>query len=837
MNESNQINIGEADFSPPIMGKIIIRGAREHNLKNVSVEIPQNAITVITGVSGSGKSTLAFDTIFAEGRRRYLESLPAAARQYLNNLSRPDVDSVDGLAPAIAIEQNSVQPTARATLATITELSDYFEVLFAKLGEVHCPNCGQLLKSTSPELVVEELLSKPEGTRLTILTPLLKDGSKGAIEEALRYAELMGFVRVRINGEIIELEEASDYISKTEAATIEAVVDRIVVREGARHRVTDSVELAMRIGKGTMRCICAPKGEEEQELCYSEHNKCFNCDYPGFELLTAKAFSSNSAIGACPQCHGLGKCIQNGKKQEPITSAKQVEGATLVTCSACKGTRFSPQILACTLPHPSGSKNIAEVYALQIDELKGWLQGLNLTMEQAQLVAPVFEGIFSRVDLLCQLRVGYLTLAREGRTLSRGELQRIRLASHLGGNLTGVLYVLDEPTIGLHSSDTQLLAELLRQLQKQGNTVVVVEHDPIIIRAADYVVDLGPGAGVEGGEILAVGTPKEIEANPASITGAFLSGREKPLIPPKVEQNFGSIKVYGAQKYCLPKLNAKFPLGKFTVVTGRSGVGKSTLVNEVLCENVATYLANRGTLPNGYIDCDCIDGLDQIDKLIAIDATPFGRSDRSNLLTYMGVFGIIRDLFAATPAAKARGYTATRFSFNVKGGRCEVCKGTGVKELEMSFLPDVTITCEQCGGTRYNRETLEVHYAGRSIAQVLDLTVAEAISVFDAIPQIRSKLELLAEVGLGYLKLGQAGATLSGGEAQRLKLAAELSRPADKRTLYVLDEPTIGLHFADVRRLVECFMKLRNKGHTIIVIEHNDDVIAAADCCIELLNS
>lgn len=814
------------------MGKIIIRGAREHNLKNISVEIPQNAITVITGVSGSGKSTLAFDTIFAEGRRRYLESLPAAARQYIDTLSRPDVDSVDGLAPAIAIEQNSVQPTARATLATITELADYFEVLFAKLGEVHCPECGQLLKSTSPELVVEELLSQPEGTRLTILAPLLKNGSKGAAAEALRYAELLGFVRVRINGELCELEQDQE-LPKGDL-TIEAVVDRIVVREGTRHRITDSVELAMRIGKGTMRCIAASKGESEQELCYSEHNKCFQCDSPGFELLNAKAFSSNSAVGACLHCHGLGKCVQEGKKQVPITSTKQADGSVLVPCKACGGTRFSPQILACTLPHPGGAKNIAQVYAMQIDELKQWLNSLSLSTEQAQLVAPVLEGIYSRIDLLCQLRVGYLTLSREGRTLSRGELQRIRLASHLGGNLTGVLYVLDEPTIGLHSSDTQLLAELLRKLQQQGNTVVVVEHDPIIIRAADYVVDLGPGAGVEGGEVLAVGTPKEIEANSASITGAFLSGREKPLIPPKVKQDYGSINVVGAQKYCLPKLDAEFPLGKFTVVTGRSGVGKSTLVNEVLCENIATYLSNRHTLPKGFIDCERIDGLEQVGKLIAIDASPFGRSDRSNLLTYMGVFGLIRDLFAATPAAKARGYSATRFSFNVKGGRCEVCKGTGVKELEMSFLPDVTITCEQCGGSRYNRETLEVHYAGRSIAQILDLTVAEALEVFDAIPQLKSKLQLLAEVGLGYLKLGQAGATLSGGEAQRLKLAAELARPADTRTVYVLDEPTIGLHFADVRRLVECFVKLRDKGHTIIVIEHNDDIIAAADTCIEL---
>lgn len=814
------------------MGKIIIRGAREHNLKNISVEIPQNAITVITGVSGSGKSTLAFDTIFAEGRRRYLESLPAAVRQYIDALSRPDVDSVEGLAPAIAIEQNSVQPTARQTLASITELADYFEVLFAKLGEVHCPECGQLLKSISPELVVEELLSKPEGTRLTILAPLLKNGSKGAASEALHYAELLGFVRIRLNGELCELDQNLELPDGN--LTIEAVVDRIVVREGARHRITDSVELAMRIGKGTMRCICASKGEQEHELCYSEHNKCFNCDYPGFEVFTAKDFSSNSAAGACSHCHGLGKCIQEGKKQIPITSAKQAEGATLVSCSECHGTRFSPQILACTLPHPDGARNIAEVYSLQISELTEWLDRLNLTTEQKLLAGPVLEGIRSRVSLLCQLRVGYLTLNREGRTLSRGELQRIRLASHLGGNLTGVLYVLDEPTIGLHSSDTQLLAGLLRQLQQQGNTVVVVEHDPIIIRAADYVIDLGPGAGVQGGEVLAVGTPMQIEANPNSITGAFLSGREQPFIPSKLKQNFGSIKVVGAQKYSLPKRDAEFPLGKLTVVTGRSGTGKSTLVNEVLCENIATYLENRRQLPNGFIDCDSINGLENVDKLIAIDASPFGRSDRSNLLTYMGVFGVVRELFAATPAAKARGYTAARFSFNVKGGRCEVCKGTGVKELEMSFLPDVSITCEQCGGSRYNRETLEVHYRGRSIAQILDLTVAEALEVFEAIPQLRAKLEVLAEVGLGYLKLGQAGATLSGGEAQRLKLAAELARPAEKHTIYVLDEPTIGLHFADVKRLVECFARLRDKGHTLIVIEHNEDVIAAADYCIDL---
>ncbi len=815
------------------MGKIIIRGAREHNLKNISVELPQNAVTVITGVSGSGKSTLAFDTIFAEGRRRYLESLPAAVRQYIDTLSRPQVDSVEGLAPAIAIEQNSVMPTARATLATITELSDYFEVLFAKLGEVHCPQCGQLLRSTSPEQVVEELLDKPIGARLTILAPLLKNGKKEAAVEALRYAGLLGFVRVRINGELCELDDAMNLPEGL--LSIDAVVDRIVVREDVRHRITDSVELAMRIGKGTMRCICAEKSGPSIELCFSEHNKCFNCDYPAFDLFTAKSFSSNSAAGACPQCHGIGKCALEGKKQVPLT-ARRNDSSALVECSKCGGSRFSATVLACTLPHPSGAKNIAQVYSMHIDELKPWLDGLSLTKEQAGLVAPVLEGIYSRIDLLCKLRVGYLALSREGRTLSRGELQRIRLASHLGGNLTGVLYVLDEPTIGLHSSDTKLLAELLLQLKNQGNTVVVVEHDPIIIRAADYVVDLGPGAGVEGGEVLAVGTPKQIEQNPASLTGAFLSGREKPFIPQKVRQNFGSIRVVGAQKYCLPKLNAEFSLGKFTVVTGRSGVGKSTLVNEVLCENIATYLSNRHSLPNGFIDCEHIDGLEQIDKLIAIDATPFGRSDRSNLLTYMGVFGVVRDLFASTPAARARGYSATRFSFNVKGGRCEVCKGTGVKELEMSFLPDVTITCEQCGGTRYNRETLEVHYAGRSIAQILDLTVAEALEVFDAIPQLRTKLEVLNEVGLGYLKLGQAGATLSGGEAQRLKLATELSRPADRRTLYVLDEPTIGLHFADVRRLVECFTKLRDKGHTIVVIEHNEDVIAAADCVIEIDN-
>ncbi|MGI5869213.1 MAG: excinuclease ABC subunit UvrA [Kiritimatiellia bacterium] len=911
---------------------IVVTGARAHNLKNISVTIPRNRLTVVTGVSGSGKSSLAFDTLFAEGQRRYLESLPAYARQFLDQMDKPDVDSVTGLSPAISIEQHSSTPGPRSILATATELHDYLRLLFSTLGVPHCHRCGKRVEATSAETIVEKLLDSPDGARLTILAPLKRRASPAPIAACVDAAAKAGFVRLRVDGEILPLE---DVAADAAAATLEAVVDRLVVKPDARRRVTDSVELALAQGGGSAIVLRARPGEDEVEEHYSERNECTDCGI-SFDVLASASFSFNNYRGACPVCEGLGReacfdealvvpddslslaqgairpwrrgpkrlvgafnmmlrsvaawqgvdmdtpwrdlpesvrhIVLHGSGDEELVITKKVRGnvrrskqvyegvlpnlrrrlresesesmvAVLRTfmsrrrCSACGGRRLKPEILACRIPHPAApGVNIADLLALSVADLRGWVRTLPLTATQRAIAGNVVNGLKSRLDFLVNVGLGYLTGDRESATLSGGEMQRIRLASQVGAGLSGVLYVLDEPTIGLHPHDNAQLVAMLRRLQARGNTLVVVEHDEMMIREADHLVDIGPGAGVHGGRVMFEGSFDDLLKSRDSLTARFLNGVEKPCIPERREPDGRWLAVKGASIHNLRDVDASFPLGCLTVVTGVSGSGKSSLVDDVLRANLQAYLAKPRRERAGFAfqDCAGIVGAEAVDKLIVIDKTPIGRSPRSNPLTYTGAFDTIRNLFAATPAAKARGYTASRFSFNVKGGRCEVCKGDGRIHLAMSFLPDVYVTCEQCAGRRYNKETLEVHYGGRSIADVLALTVAEAVEAFANVPRLARKLQTLEDVGLGYLQLGQPVSTLSGGEAQRLQLSAELQRPPEEHTVYLLDEPTTGLHFADVRRLLQILVRFRDAGHTVVVIEHNPDVMRAADWIIDM---
>ena len=913
---------------------IVVRGARVHNLKSVSVSIPRNRMTVITGVSGSGKSSLAFDTLFAEGQRRYLESLPAYARQFLDQMDKPDVDSVHGLSPAISIAQYSSSSGPRSILATATELHDHLRLLFAYIGTPHCHQCGKVVGATSAENIVEKLLDSPDGTKLTILAPLRHRTSRAKVADCIAEAEKAGFVRLRIDGKIFSIEERPSLDDALPHA-IEAVVDRIVMKADVRRRVTDSVEMSLARSNGSITVIRQRPGEAEVVENYSERNECPDCGI-SFETLKPNSFSFNSHFGACPVCEGLGKeayfdealivpdsslslsagairpwrrgpkrlisafnmmlksvaawqgvdlstpwrelpesvrhIILHGSGEEELVITKKVrsnirrakqvyegvipnldrrlresESEEMKTvlrsfmsrrrCQACGGRRMRPEILACRIPHPDNpERNIAELLALSVSDLRGWVSTLPLTANQHLIADNVVKGLLERLDFLINVGLGYLTGDRESATLSGGEMQRIRLASQIGAGLTGILYVLDEPTIGLHPHDNEMLITMLRKLQERGNTLVVVEHDEAMIRQADHVIDIGPGAGRHGGTVTFEGTVPDLLTSQTSLTARYLTGVEKPCKPERHQPDGRFVTVVGARKHNLKNVTAKFPLGCLTVVTGVSGSGKSSLVDDVLRENLAGYLARpyRDRENFVFLDCEGIIGADQIDKLIVIDKSPIGRSSRSNPLTYTGAFDTIRKLYASTQAAKTRGYDAGRFSFNVKGGRCEVCKGDGQIHLEMSFLPDVAVTCEQCGGKRYNKETLEVHYAGRSIADVLDLTVSEAVEVFANVPKLARKLKTLDDVGLGYLQLGQSASTLSGGEAQRLQLSTELSRPSEKHTLYVLDEPTTGLHFDDVRKLLKILVRLRDAGHTVIVIEHNPDVMRAADWIIDL---
>ncbi len=921
------------------MDRLVVRGARQHNLKNVSVSLPRDRLVVITGPSGSGKSSLAFDTIYAEGQRRYVESLSAYARQFLEQLAKPDVESIEGLSPAIAIEQRALAKSPRSTVGTVTEISDYLRLLFARVGTPHCPSCGKRIEAQTVQQIVDRILDFGEGARGSILAPIAR-ARRGELKLEIERLRREGFVRVRIDGEVVDLGDEI-VLDRTKAHDLDVVVDRIVVREGVKGRLTDSVELALKLGEGRLLVDLTTSDDEEphEPLWMSERFACIDC---GISLppIEPRMFSFNGPHGACPACDGIGartrvdpervvadprrtlregavlawgrrgsmslateteravtvlgvdpdlawaklseavkKAILfgadgaspgrgRGKKTGPyegiiprlerlLTSGEPTllegeeaddlddDGAVgaeelgrfVVTrlCDVCKGRRLRPEALAVRL----GDKNIADVGGLGLRHLRTFLQDLlakdvsgSLAPRERAIAEPLLRAVVARLGFLIDVGLDYLTLDRSAQTLSGGEGQRIRLATQIGAALVGVLYVLDEPSVGLHARDNARLLEALRRLVDLGNSVLVVEHDRDAIMAADHVVDMGPGAGVHGGEIVAQGTPAEIAANLSSITGPYLSGAKQITIPTKRRRPDGrSLRVTRARTHNLRDVTVEVPIGLLTSITGVSGSGKSSLIVDTLLPAVRNALY-RTSAPVG--ECDGIEGLSHIDKVISIDQAPIGRTPRSNPATYTGVFALLRELYAGLPEARARGYKAGRFSFNVKGGRCEACQGDGVLRVEMHFLPDIFVTCETCAGRRYNRETLEVLYRGLSIADSLDLTVVQALEQFDAIPRVRERLAALARVGLGYITLGQPATTLSGGEAQRVKLARELARKATGRTLYVLDEPTTGLHFSDIEVLTVALTSLRDAGNTVVVIEHNLDVIACGDWVIDL---
>ncbi|MEX2577802.1 MAG: excinuclease ABC subunit UvrA [Verrucomicrobiales bacterium] len=888
---------------------IKIQGARQHNLKNLNLEIPRNRFVVVTGVSGSGKSSLAFDTLYAEGQRRYVESLSAYARQFLDRLEKPDVDFIEGLTPAIAIEQRSSQPNPRSTIATTTEIYDYLRILYAALGQPHDPETGTPLVRHTVKDIVDFLVAFPEGTRVVLAAPVEREkGEK--LKDVLERYRVQGFLRARLDGNIAEIEELPD---KIKAKTAEVVVDRLVVREDIRSRLADSLEIAQKVSENRIAVLVQPPGTDD----YEQHDFSFNFTNPetGFSLpkLTPKHFSFNSHLGACPTCHGLGtrlvpdgelmvpdpdKSIRDGgiktwwsgsKKRkgfhqraieelaatysadldEPIRSlGREFKKALLFgnddfeglsnqalrllgtsksemtkrnvrrfmspkPCPDCEGRRLKDEILSITLDHEETPLSIEGFTGLSIAAALRWLDGVRLSDVQVTYATEVLDEVRKRLAFLDTVGLGYLSLNRQSGTLSGGESQRIRLATQLGAGLAGVLYVLDEPSIGLHQSDNEKLIATLRDLRDVGNTVIVVEHDEDTIRAADHLVDLGPGAGDSGGRLLAQGTPEEVIADPESVTGAYLSGRRKIEIPPptSLEAETRELRIHGARQHNLKNIEVRFPLGKFICVTGLSGSGKSTLVDDILRRVLFRRLHQSKERPGEH---DRVDGLEHVDKAIVIDQAPIGRSPRSNPATYIGVFAPIRDLFSQLPASRARGYGPGRFSFNVAGGRCETCQGDGLIKIDMHFLSDVYVTCESCNGRRYNRETLDVTYRGKSIADVLEMTVEEALTFFQKIPGIGQKLRALRDVGLGYVKLGQSATTLSGGEAQRIKLAAELGKTATGQTVYLLDEPTTGLHFADIATLLDVFYRLRDQGNTLVVIEHNLHVVKCADWIVDL---
>jgi excinuclease ABC subunit A len=893
--------------------RITVRGARTHNLKNISVEIPRDRLTVVTGLSGSGKSSLAFDTIYAEGQRRYVESLSAYARQFLDQLERPDVDSVDGLSPAISIEQKTVSRSPRSTVGTVTEVYDYLRLLFSSVGQPHCHLCGAPITRQSVEQIVLSVLGLPEGERVMVLAPIVR-GRKGEFKKELEKLAKEGFLRARIDNELVSLDEDIK-LDKRRNHSIEAVVDRLLIKPGINERLTESVRTALKLTGGAV-LISVVDGEEK---LYSERMACVNCQI-NIPPLEPRSFSFNSAYGACKRCHGLGTVLEidpallipdaneradkllfmgTADKQgaaylkSALAAVAEHFGAKLdvpfaelpkpardaffhglegqitfrqgaysyqsdwkgairhlrgrmndapsekvrvaleelvspVECPDCRGKRLQPESLAVRV----GNLGIADYTALPIEEAADVFDKLKLNERENQIAGLVLREIRNRMRFLAQVGLGYITLDRPSATLSGGEGQRIRLATQIGSQLRGVLYVLDEPSIGLHPRDNQKLLDTLTALRDLGNTVLVVEHDEETIRRADYVVDLGPAAGAHGGELVAYGTPEEIACNPNSITGLYICG-ERSITPPDTRRspNGHNVTVRGAREHNLKNIDVTFPLATLTVVTGVSGSGKSTLVDDILYRALAQHVYGSLTEPGDY---DSIEGMDQIDKIIEIDQSPIGRTPRSNPATYTGLFTPIRELYAMLPESRERGYKPGRFSFNVKGGRCEACEGDGMKRIEMNFLPDVYVLCDVCRGARYNRETLSVKYKGKSIAALLDTTIEEAMPILENIPQIKQKLQTLLDVGLGYIKLGQSATTLSGGEAQRIKLARELSKRATGRTIYILDEPTTGLHFADVHKLLDVLQRLVSLGNTVIVIEHNLDVIKSADHLIDL---
>ena len=899
---------------------IHIKGANEHNLKNIDIDIPRDEFTVVTGLSGSGKSSLAFDTIYAEGQRRYMESLSSYARQFLGQMEKPQVESIEGLPPAISIDQKSTNKNPRSTVGTVTEIYDYMRLLYARAGIPHCPKCGREIKKQTVDEMVDRILMLEERTKFQILAPVVR-GKKGRHEKVFESAKKSGYLRVRVDGNMYELTEEIK-LEKNIKHSIEIIIDRLSIREGIEKRLTDSVENALKLGNGLM--IVDVIGGEE--MTFSQNFACPDCGI-SIDEVQPRSFSFNNPFGACPDCYGLGYKMEfdedliipdkslsinqgaivvlgwqsandgksfsnailqalalkynfsldtpfedypkeihdiliygtNGEKvavrykgqrgigvydiafegliknverryRETSAESTKAEYETYMRftpCATCHGQRLKKESLAVTI----GDKNIYEMTEMSVRDLRQYLDELQLTETQLKIGTEILKEIKGRLQFLVDVGLDYLSLSRATGTLSGGEAQRIRLATQIGSGLVGVAYIMDEPSIGLHQNDNDKLLATLKHLRDLGNTLIVVEHDEDTMRAADYVVDIGPGAGEHGGQVIATGTAEDIMKNPNSITGKYLSGEIKIPVPKTRRKPKGFLKVVGAKENNLKNIDVKLPIGVLTCVTGVSGSGKSSLVNEILYKSLARKLNRARTIPG---KCKKIEGMEQLDKVINIDQSPIGRTPRSNPATYTGMFDMIRDLFAATTDAKERGYKKGRFSFNVKGGRCEACSGDGILKVEMHFLPDVYVPCEVCGGKRYNRETLEVRYKGKTIYDVLEMTVEEALDFFKNVPRVLNKVQTLYDVGLGYLKLGQPSTTLSGGEAQRIKLATELSKRSTGKTIYVLDEPTTGLHFADVHKLVEILHRLTDEGNTVLVIEHNLDVIKVADYIIDM---
>lgn len=903
------------------MDEIKAKGIRVHNLKNIDITIPRNKLVVLTGPSGSGKSSLAFDTLYAEGHRRFVESLSSYARQFLGQLDKPDIDYIEGLSPAVAIDQKTTSRNPRSTVGTVTEIYDYIRLLYARIGTPHCPVCGKEIKKTTVDSIIEKILSLPERTRFIVLSPVVR-AKKGMHEKVLEDAKKSGYARVRIDGNMYELSE-SIKLDKNIKHNIEVVVDRLIMKDGIRTRLSDSVECALKLSDGEL-IISVQDGDGENEMRFSEKFACEEHNI-SFGELEPRMFSFNNPLGACEKCGGLGnemqidpekiipdtkltlrqgaiavngfktideetwngplfiaagkkhgfdidtpiekmsnkslKCLLYGTGEEKYSITRYFDGVRHdqnvsfdgiihmisqrqrqnpgmseyyeqftyeETCSACGGKRLKPEILAVTV----GGLNIHELCSLSVDEELDFVSKLVLDEVEKKIAEEILKEIKSRLGFLKSVGLGYLTLSRKAGSLSGGEAQRIRLATQIGSALTGVLYVLDEPSIGLHQRDNGKLIATLKNLRDYGNSIIVVEHDEETMNESDYIVDIGPGAGIHGGKVVAVGTPEEIKRSENSLTGNYLSGKLKIEVPKKRRAGNGkALTIVGAREHNLKNINVSIPLGTLCCVTGVSGSGKSSLVNSILAAKLAKTLNRAYTYPGEH---DRIEGVENLDKVIIIDQSPIGRNPRSNPATYTGLFGEIRELFAKTPDAKARGYGAGRFSFNVKGGRCEECEGDGVLKIEMNFLPDVYVSCGRCKGKRYNPDTLEVKYKGKNIYEVLEMTVEEGMSFFDAIPKISRKLRTLYDVGLGYIKIGQSATTLSGGEAQRVKLATELSKRATGRTMYILDEPTTGLHMDDVKKLIYVLDRLVESGNSVVVIEHNLDLIKTADYIIDL---
>ena len=794
---------------------IIIKGAREHNLKNIDVTIPRDKLVVITGLSGSGKSSLAFDTIYAEGQRRYVESLSAYARQFLEQMGKPDVDSIEGLSPAISIEQKSTSHNPRSTVGTVTEIYDYLRLLFARVGRPSCFRCGEEITAQTVQQMVDAIGLLPEGSKFQVLAPIVR-GRKGEYRKELLDMRRAGYVRARVDGQLVELGQDIT-LDKQKKHTIEIVVDRLVMKPGKAltRRLADSVETALKLAGGLVAVLT----DNGKVSLYSEKLACIRCGV-SYPEITPRVFSFNSPHGACPACDGIGYAIAPGCPDD--------EDFTLLEpCEVCKGARLRPESLSVKV----ATQSIAEITHLSVRAAADFFSSLKFTERELVIAHRILKEVRERLGFLVNVGLDYLTLDRAAATLSGGEGQRIRLATQIGSGLVGVLYILDEPSIGLHQRDNRRLLQTLLRLRDLGNTVVVVEHDVETMMAADYLLDMGPGAGTQGGRVIAQGAPNDVIGNPDSLTGQYLSGTQMVSLPRRQRKAKGLLSIVGATKHNLKGMTAKIPLGLLTCVTGVSGSGKSTLVLEVLFHSLSQLLYQKKPKIDG---CKELLGAHALDKVIDIDQSPIGRTPRSNPATYTGLFSFIRDLYSNLPESRVRGYKPGRYSFNVKGGRCEACQGDGLIKIEMHFLPDVYVTCEVCKGQRYNRETMEIHHKGKSIADVLNMTVDDAVEFFEHIPFIKRKLDTLHDVGLHYVKLGQSATTLSGGEAQRVKLSRELSKRPTGRTMYILDEPTTGLHFADVQRLLDVLDRLVEAGNTVVVIEHNLDVIKNADWVIDL---